>query len=68
MLVGLLLNSDAVKAKEQFKIAQSLAVEDCLNLTYQKSIVLGNSGILEDSMTVLYAIFLLGCAQNIKYE
>lgn len=68
VLVGLLLNSEAVKAKEKFRIAQSLVVEDCLNLTYQKSIVLGDSGILKDNMTVLYAMFLLGCAQNIKYE
>lgn len=68
MLVGLLLNSEAVKAKEQFKIAQTLAVDDCLNLTYQKSILLGDDGKLKDNMTVLYSMFLIGCSQNIKYR
>lgn len=68
VLVGLLLNSEAVKAKEEFKIAQSLAVEDCLNLTHQKEILLGDDGKLKDNMTVLYAMFLLGCSQNIKYH
>ena len=66
MLVGLLLNSDA--AKETFRIAQSLAVEDCLYLTHQKSIILGDDGVLKDTTTILYAMFLLGCAQKIKYE
>ena len=68
VLVGLLLNSNAVKSKETFKIAQSLAVDECLNLTYQKSIILGDDGILKDTMTVLYAMFLLGCSQKIKYH
>lgn len=68
MLVGLLLNSDAAKAKETFRIAQSLAVEDCLYLTHQKSIKLGDDGILKETMTVLYAVFLLGCAQKIEYK
>lgn len=68
MLVGLLLNSDAAKAKETFRIAQSLAVEDCLYLTHQKSIILGDDGVLKDTTTILYAMFLLGCAQKIKYE
>ena len=68
VLVGLLLNSDAIKAKETFKIAQSLAVEDCLNLTHQKEILLGENGVLKDTMTILYAIFLIGCAQKIKYH
>ncbi len=68
MLVGMLLNSDAVKAKEQFKIAQSLAVEECLNLTHQKAILLGDEGKLKDNMTALYAMFLIGCSQNIKYD
>ena len=68
MLVGLLLNSEAVKAKEKFRIAQSLAVEDCLNLTYQKLVLLGDDGKLKDNMTILYAMFLMGCAQKIKYH
>lgn len=68
VLVGLLLNSEAVKAKETFRIAQSLAVEDCLYLTHQKSIKLGDDGILKETMTVLYAVFLLGCAQKIEYK
>ena len=68
VLVGLLLNSEAVKVKEKFKIAQSLAVEDCLNLTHQKEILLGENGILKENMTVLYAVFLLGCAQKLKYH
>ncbi|MBR7132569.1 MAG: hypothetical protein IKD04_03470 [Clostridia bacterium] len=68
VLVGLLLNSDAVKAKETFRIAQSLAVDDCLTLTHQKKILLGIEGKLKDNMTVLYAMFLFGCSQNIKYH
>lgn len=68
VLVGLLLNSDAVKAKETFRIAQKLAVDECLYLTHQKSIKLGDDGILKETMTVLYAVFLLGCAQKIEYK
>ena len=55
VLVGLLLNSDAIKAKETFKIAQSLAVEDCLNLTHQKEILLGENGVLKDEVQWKFA-------------
>lgn len=68
MMVGMLLNGYATKAREDFKIIRSLAVEECLNLTHQKSLTIGDEGILKDMMTVLYAIFLLGCSQKIKYE
>ena len=64
-LIGLLLDAGNEELKNLYTASRDLTIEETLNLTYRMDSEIRMDGRLDEIMTTLYAVFLLGAHTDI---
>ena len=64
-LIGLLLDAGNEELKNLYIASRDLTIEETLNLTYQMGSEIRMDGRLDEIMTTLYAVFLMGAHTDI---
>ena len=64
-LIGLLLNAGSEELKARYTTSRDVIIEHTISLTYQMNSEIRMDGRLDDIMSTLYAVFLLGAHTDI---
>ena len=64
-MIGLLLDAGSEELKKLYAASRDLIIEETLHLTYQMGSEIRMDGRLDEIMTTLYAVFLLGAHTDI---